>query len=166
MIFNPTLIFHSTSISFKPVFLPYNINTTEPYRYHICKHKDIELLPSTQVAPTSSKSLLASYFKSEPTEIHLQRINYPNKIRNKTGSARYSQAALAIRDDEIIQSFPPSMLPILPYQASHCSTFTYPSSISNKKSSPRAIWKVLIVPLPWQRTAAYQSKKMLIVPLP
>lgn len=30
------------------------------------------LLPSTHVAPTSSKSLRASNFKSEPTEIHLQ----------------------------------------------------------------------------------------------
>lgn len=32
-------------------------------------------LPSIEVAPTSSKSLLASNFKSEPTETHLYKIN-------------------------------------------------------------------------------------------
>lgn len=35
----------------------------------------MKFLPSTHVAPTSSKSLLASNFKSEPTEIHLCQVN-------------------------------------------------------------------------------------------
>ena len=37
------------------------------------------LLPSTHFAPTSSKSLRASYFKSEPMEIHL---NNPSTVNN------------------------------------------------------------------------------------
>jgi hypothetical protein len=57
---------------------------------HIISPKEI---PSIHVAPASSKSLLASNFKSEPTEIHLCKIvenmTKASKQVNSTSIARH-----------------------------------------------------------------------------
>jgi len=53
-------------------------------------------IPSIHVAPTSSKSLLASNFKSEPTEIHLEALTVTLSRKKIEHAMLINQAAISI----------------------------------------------------------------------